>query len=68
MWHLHVPIDPVEWLRWRAKQKVYLARYGRQSILQWGDVDVTEMAEYYELLVEIIRDENTVVGLTEDRA
>ncbi len=65
-WHLDIEIDAAEWLRFRAKQKVYLARYARQSLIQWDDVDVEEMQQYYDLLVEIIKGENDAFGL-EDR-
>lgn len=65
-WHVTVEFDPVEMLRHRAKQKIYLARYGRQSVLQWGDVDVTELTEYFEVLSELISEENGG-GISEDR-
>lgn len=38
-------------------RKVALARYGRQSLMQWDDVDVAEIRRWYELLVELVREE-----------
>jgi hypothetical protein len=64
-WHLSVDIDPREMLRLRAKQKIYLARYGRQSVLQWADVDVRELQQYFELLAELVRDENALTTVNE---
>ena len=56
--YLLVSLDPDEILRIRAKQKIHLARYARQSILQWDAVSVPEFLQYYELLVETIEAEN----------
>lgn len=46
-------------------RKSLLARYGRQSVLQWGDTPVTEMEEYVEQIMDLVKRENAL-GASED--
>lgn len=48
---------------WR---KAYLARYGRQSMLQWDDVPVSYMHALLHELAEILKKENEMSKVTED--
>lgn len=65
-WPLMLAFDPVKRLRARRRQKMALGRYGRQSVLQWDDVELDEFLGLYEDLVEIIRVENAARASTED--
>lgn len=38
----------------RRVQKMYLARYARQSLLQWDEVEVVEIQEWCETLSEMM--------------
>jgi len=49
--------DCAAFVKARRRIKLFLARYGRQSVLQWGDTDVTEITEYFYALVEMMSGE-----------
>jgi hypothetical protein len=51
-------IDPFELEHARRKQKMWLARYARQSLLQWDDVPVREIREWVEVLRELLEGED----------
>lgn len=51
-------IDPAALLKLRTKQKIELARYGRQSVLQWDTVLLSEFLAYHRALVEVVNEEN----------
>lgn len=57
-WHLTIDFDPEEKLRQRRRQKVYMAYYGKESMLGWGDVDVGEMNALHEELSDMIERQN----------
>jgi hypothetical protein len=44
----------------------FLARYGRQSMLQWDDVEVTEVRRYARALADLIKRENELSRHAED--
>jgi hypothetical protein len=67
MWRLVVEVDLDELRRTRALQKMALARYARQSLLQWAEVEVTEIAGWYSTLKEVLDNEGAVQGEMEDR-
>lgn len=46
--------------------KMALARYARQSLLQWDDISVREIRFWYDRLVELFDNETPTEGLTED--
>jgi hypothetical protein len=54
-WNSIIQIDPVELEKLRMHQKMALARYGRQSLLQWGDTDVIEIRGWYEALRDLMK-------------
>lgn len=54
-------------LKKRTKQKIYLARYGRQSWSEWEHRDVTEIDEAFDALNELVGEENDLVSKSEDR-
>lgn len=54
-------MDPEEMRRLRLRRHVFLARYGRQSMLQWVDVDGREVRAYAHALAEFLREENEAV-------
>lgn len=56
-WAHILDIDAVELTNVRGHQKMALARYGRQSLLQWGDVDITELRFWYEQLKTLMEQE-----------
>ena len=58
VWHHCTEIDPVAMLKMRTRQKVYLAKYGMQSMLQWGDIDLCEFVGYHDELSELVGREN----------
>lgn len=65
---LAAALDPDALLRTRYKQMAQLARYGRQSVLQWGDVEVPEFLEHYRALAQLLDDEAAAgAAHTEDR-
>ena len=49
-----------------AWRKVYLGRYGRQSVLQWDHVLVTEIQRYLKELEALIKREGALDRLNED--
>lgn len=66
----HIP-DFFQWDPWdreemRRKQLMYLGRYGRQSVAQWGDVDVEEICAYFDALGSIVGQEGKMGRTTED--
>lgn len=50
-------LDAEELERRRLRRHVFLARYGRQSMLQWGDVEGREVRAYVAALAEILKEE-----------
>ena len=65
-WHHIVLIDPDEVLRTRKFQKMQLARYGRQSIFDWDDVEVSELREWWDVLKEILESESPLASTIEE--
>jgi hypothetical protein len=61
------PIDPKARLAGRIKQKMYLARYARESVFVWEHRDIGELDAYFAALVEIISKENELSRVSEDR-
>ena len=51
-------LDPAENERQRLRRHIFLARYGRQSMLQWGEVEGREVRRYADALAEFLREEN----------
>lgn len=66
-WDLLFRLDPDELLRARVTQKVYLARYARQSVFDWEHRDVRELQEYFTEMVKFIQRENAASRSQEDR-
>lgn len=60
MWHLFLGLEPAEVLKMRMKQKMYLARYGRQDIYQWEHREVIEIELAMQALTEIVKAENNL--------
>lgn len=48
---------------WR---RAFLARYGRQSMLQWDDVTVIEMNRLLDQLIGIMKKESSLSRMSED--
>lgn len=65
-WHF-IEVDPDELNRNRSRQRMYLARYGRQDYFVWESKDVQELDEAFEVLVEMIKQENELSREAEDR-
>lgn len=55
-----VDLDPTEQEQMRRRQIVYLARYGRQSMLQWDDVDVLDLVALHDEVSKVVREENSL--------
>lgn len=51
-------LDPEEIERQRLRRHVFLARYGRQSMLQWSEVEGREVRRYALALADFLREEN----------
>lgn len=49
----------------RRFKKMALARYARQSLFDWGDTDASELDEWFDSLVEIIKNEKPGTMSTE---
>lgn len=45
----------------RIRRHVFLARYGKQSVLQWADVEGREIRAYVRALAEILKEETAEV-------
>lgn len=58
-WMAMLSPSPRELLRRQAKRKVELARYAKQPIFQWDNVEASEVRLYYNLLCEVIDEENS---------
>ena len=58
--------DVEDRLKLNYQRRVFLARYAKQSVLQWDDVSLTEMNRYVEALVELLKEESSDRKLTED--
>jgi hypothetical protein len=61
------PIDPQARLDARIKQKMYLARYGRESVFAWENRELSELDAYFKALVDLISKENAISSVTENR-
>lgn len=61
---LYITVDELEEHSiWR---KAMLGRYGRQSVLQWADVPVSEIEKYAQAMVSIIKQEDELSRSVED--
>ncbi len=58
--------DPWDREEMRVLQVMYLARYGRQPVLQWGELDVEELVAYFNALGDIVKREGSMGRTTED--
>jgi len=54
-------MDVTEMERQRVRRHVFLARYGRQSMLQWEDVDARTVRQYAQALSDFLDEENAAV-------
>ena len=61
-WDLFLKGDGVERAAIRREQIMYLARYGRQPINMWDDMEVPEFLAYYRALGAIIEREHGSSG------
>lgn len=66
-WHHIMSIDPLELTNLRGHQMMALARYARQPLHGWDDVDVTELRFWYRQLKELMQMEAEASNITEDR-
>ena len=67
VWSNLISIDLIEYAQSRVKQKLYLARYARQSVFDWEDREVSELSEYFAATVKMIENENEMGRMQEDR-
>lgn len=51
-------MDPEEMEKHRLRRHVYLARYGKQPVLQWADVDGRTVRKYAQALSDLLAEEN----------
>ena len=58
--------DPDDALDFHYQRKMFLARYGRQSLMQWDEVPVTEINRYMNALIKLLKEESSDSKLTED--
>jgi hypothetical protein len=65
-WVHLLELDPRELEKTRRHQMMALARYGRQPLLAWDDVLVTELRAWYGTLAEMLTQE-AEARVTEDR-
>ena len=64
---LMTSIDPKEQTERRIKQKMYLARYARESVFTWDDREIAELDAYFLALVDLISKENESQRAAEER-
>lgn len=60
VFRLVAELDPDEQERARRRQIVYLARYGRQSMLQWDEVDVLDLIAFHNEVSTMVGEENSL--------
>ena len=66
-WRMLLRFDDVDdMLRLNYERRMFLARYGKQSVLQWDEVPVTEIIRYVEALTSLLKQESATTKLTED--
>ena len=66
-WRMLLAVDdPDEALDFHYQRKVFLARYGKQSMLQWDDVPFTEINRYMNALLKMLKSESADSKLVED--
>lgn len=67
-WHLtlYLNVKPDEIREGREMQKAALGRYLRQSVLQWDDVEVTEIRDWFERMKILLENEAPTRSMTED--
>lgn len=53
--------DLEELERQRIRRHVFLARYGKQSMLQWDDVEASKVRAYARALAELLKEEDDEV-------
>lgn len=56
-------LDPVEVGKTRRFQKMFMARYGKQSVMQWDDYPLSEFTKDFSELLEIVNKENPTTRL-----
>jgi hypothetical protein len=68
IWHhlAYYSVLPEDIFEYREMQKAALARYLRQSLLQWDDIDVNEIRAWYERLKLLLENESPTQSVTED--
>lgn len=54
-------MDPAMLEKQRIRRHIYLAKYGRQSMIQWENVDSRVVRRYMEALSEFIAEENAAM-------
>ncbi len=67
VWSHLLPLVGEDMLLKRRRQKSQLARYGRQSVLQWATLPVDELDDAYAGIAEIVEQENELSRNNEDR-
>lgn len=63
---IFVDIKPEEFRENREMKKAALARYLRQSLLQWDDIEVTEINDWYDRMKILLDNESPVKSASED--
>lgn len=61
-----IEVDPEEGLKHNWWRKAYLARYGRQSMMQWDNVLVSEMNRAIEAVHDLLRKEDELARKSEN--
>ncbi len=54
IWQFQIGGEPEALARLRRRQKLVLAVRGRQSLLQWDNVEVNEISEWADELVDLL--------------
>jgi len=54
-------MDVEEMERQRIRRHVFMARYGRQSMVQWADVDGRTVRQYAQAMSDFLEEENAAV-------
>lgn len=66
LWHLHVSRSDEEVAKSRRKGLMFLARYARQPLEGWDDIPITEIDDWIEELVEVLKAEHPLKAAGEE--
>jgi hypothetical protein len=55
-------LDAEDMMRQWWRRRAFLARYAKQSLTQWDDVEGTDVRRYCEAIAELLKEEHAKPG------